>query len=221
MCMARGSNSTTSNPCLAGSYCPSASANNAQLACPAGYYCLAGQSSGTTRACPAGFYCPLGTSSATQFPCEAGTTSVTGSSACSLVTVAQWTAAGAKAGTMGDAVQCPTTAKTLVAGCRGTAFNVTGTASSFQTYTNFSIPTAGADAELRFRQTAVTAAIAAPTSASTNYVMYCAPASTSSTAYNALSFVVWALASEPAFDYVLGGFFGVCNGGVVTPALAG
>jgi hypothetical protein len=146
--MATGSTSATASPCLAGFYCPVAAANNAQLACPAGFYCLAGQASGTVRACPAGYYCPLGTAAATQFPCPAGTTSVTGSSACSLVTVAQWTASGAKAGTMGDAVLCPTTATALVTGCRGTVFNVTGTTANFQTYTNFSIPTAGAGAEL-------------------------------------------------------------------------
>ena len=49
--------------------------------------------------------------------------------------------------------------------------------------------------------------------------MYCAPASSASTAYNAISFTVNALASSP--DFYLGGFFGVCPVGVVTPALSG
>jgi hypothetical protein len=119
---------------------------------------------------------------------------------------------------MGDAVRCPTTA-TSVAGCRGTAINVTGVASFFSKYAAFSVPTAGAAAELRFGQTAGTSLNSTPTAAGANYAMFCAPAATASTAFNAVSFTINALASSASF--YLSGYFGVCNAGLVSPALSG
>jgi hypothetical protein len=102
---------------------------------------------------------------------------------------------------------------TFGAGCSNTTLAVTGPAAALSAYASFSVPTAGADGELRFGLSPALALTLAPTSSSANYALFCAPAASASTSYKGISFAVTAHASSSAF--YLGGYFGQCPPGVV------